>query len=268
MTSKPPRVSAGQFEHIHQVYYGTDDGFAELRPREEPCHDAAHVAGLYQIFARYEAFYRGVAPERRERIHLASVVGGLYGLNLIPLFRPRAITLFDLNPYQVMLFEVIRRVWVDSPSSEAFLERLKNAEYDVASEAEEVIRSCLAERQNGTLTEDRGRSARTLLSSWRYALDHFDLTGRLLAEVPVETRVEGIQSPSFTEFVADSEDLWLFLSNVFLFAFSDLVFQHPRNAAVFACYFDETEMVDLGGYGDGPVILHGRLPMSVEPLRP
>ena len=46
MKPVPPRSNVGAFEQIHQIYYGTDDGFAELRPREEAQHDAAHVAGL------------------------------------------------------------------------------------------------------------------------------------------------------------------------------------------------------------------------------
>src|SRR5262245_1614691 len=94
-----PRSGLATFRRIREIYYGTDDGFAELCPREEPRHDAAHVTGLYEVFSRYENFYHNVAPERRDRIHFASVVGGLYGLNLIPIFRPRAITFFDVNAH-------------------------------------------------------------------------------------------------------------------------------------------------------------------------
>src|SRR6185437_11246681 len=99
--TRAPHSGLGSFDHIHEIYYGTDDGFARLSPREEPRHDEAHVAGLYEVFARYEEFYRRVAPDRRDHIHLASVVGGLYGLNLIPLLRPREITFFDVNPHQI-----------------------------------------------------------------------------------------------------------------------------------------------------------------------
>jgi hypothetical protein len=53
------------FDHIYEIYYGTDDGFDELRPREEARHDAAHVARLYEIFARFEDFHARVAPEPR-----------------------------------------------------------------------------------------------------------------------------------------------------------------------------------------------------------
>jgi hypothetical protein len=260
-----PRACLGSFDHIHEIYYTTDDGFMELRPRAEPRHDADHVAGLYEIYARYEEFHRQAAPERRERIHFASVVGGLYGLNLIPIFRPSEITFFDVNPHAVAYFNIIRRVWVDSKSADAFLLRLANADYDVETAQEEIIRRCIAKLQNGTLTEEEGRSARSFLSSWRYALDHFDLTRGLLADVPVNTRVEAMHSEGFKEFVASEENLWIYCSNIFLFVFFDLTFRFPRNAVLFASYFEETEMLDLGTEAkSAPVTVHCRLPMVVE----
>jgi hypothetical protein len=260
----PPIRSDGKFQQIHQIYYGTDDGFAELRPREELRHDAEHKKGLYEIFARYEGFHSRIAPGRRDNIHLASVVGGLYGLNLIPLFQPKEITFFDINPYAVAFFQLIRRIWIDSKSANEFLDKLTRADYEVNTEQDLVIRECIAARQNGTLTEDRGRSARSLLSSWRYALDHFELTGKILSQVPVHTRVEDMQSPSFHDFVANHENLWVYCSNVILFSFFDLSLHYPQNAALFASYYDKTEMLDLGDYGDDPVTVHCRLPMSVS----
>ena len=259
-----PRATLGSFDHIHEIYYTTDDGYAELRPREEPRHDAQHIAGLYEIFARYEEFHRSAGPARHERIHLVSVVGGLYGLNLIPLFRPREITFFDVNPHAVAYFHVIRRVWIDSPSADAFLARLAHADYAVDTPQEEVIRRCIAAKQNGTLEEEDGRSARSFLSSWRYALDHFDLTRSLLKDVPVHTRVDGMNTKSFGEFVANEKDLWIYCSNIFLFVFFDLTFRFPENAALFASYYDQTEMLDLAKAGRAPATVHCRLPMSIE----
>src|SRR5262249_15583580 len=79
--------------------------------------------------------------------------------------------------------------------------------------------------------------------------DHFDLTRGLLADVPVHTRAEAMHAQSFKEWVADQEDLWLYCSNVFLFVFFELTFRYPQNSAVFASYFDETDMLDLGAAG-------------------
>lgn len=260
-----PRAGLATFEQIHEIYYTTDDGYAELRPREESGNDDKRLAGLYQVFARYEQFHRRVAPWRREHIHLASVVGGLYGLNLIPIFRPRQITFFDVNPHAIAYFNIIRRVWIESQTADAFLANLANGEYAVEAEHEQIIRNCIAKKQNGTLTKEEGRSARSFLSSWRYALDHYDLTRGLLADVPVHTRVEAMHQQSFKDFVADRENLWMYCSNVFLFVYFDLTFRRPQNAALFASYFAETEMLDLAACGKRPVTVHCRLPMAVEP---
>ena len=258
-----PRAGQASFNYLHEIYYTTDDGFAQLNPREETQHDAEHVAGLYQIFARYEDFYRRAAPERREHIHLVSVVGGLYGLNLIPLFRPCEITFFDVNPHAVAYFNLIRRVWIDSRTADEFLARLANADYAVGTEPERVIRRCIASKQNGTLKEREGRSARSFLSSWRYALDKFDLTRGLLADVPVHTRVDAMHTQGFKNFVASQENLWMFCSNIFIFAFFDLTFRFPQNAALFASYFEKTDMLDLGAAGRAPVTVNCRIPMAV-----
>ncbi len=261
--SKAPRAGLATFAKINDVYYGTDDGFAELRPREETCHDAAHVAALYEIYARYEQFYHSVVLTRRDQIHFVSVVGGLYGLNLIPIFRPKQITLVDVNPHQITFFNLIRRAWIASASCEQFLGKLTNASYEVDTDEERFIQTCIAARQKGTLADEQGCSARTFRSSWRYALDHFELTRRLLVEVPVETRVEGMHTASFASFLANNENLWIYLSNVILFVFFDLHFQYPRNVALFANYFDRTELLDLHGTSSGPVSVHCRLPMSI-----
>jgi hypothetical protein len=79
----------------------------------------------------------------------------------------------------------------------------------------------------------------------------------------VTTRVEGMQGPGFADFVAHHEDLWIYCSNVMLFEFFDLHFPHPQNAALFASYYDKTEMLDLHGSGDAPRTVHCRLPMSI-----
>src|SRR4051794_34554758 len=202
-----PRAGLANFADLHDIYYTTDDGFAQLNPREETRHDVEHVRGLYRVFTRYENFYRSIAPDRRSRIHLASVVGGLYGLNLIPIFRPREITFFDINPHAIAYFQIIRRVWIESRTAPMFLARLANADYEVDTEAEAVIRRCIAKKQNRMLSVEEGQSARSFLSSWRYAIDRFDLTRGLLTDVPVHTRVDAMHTQSFKDFVAAQKNL-------------------------------------------------------------
>ncbi|MDJ0838275.1 MAG: hypothetical protein QNK37_17290 [Acidobacteriota bacterium] len=256
--STAPHGHFQEFDQISAIYYGTDDGFAELTPPCEKDHNQDHVNGLYRVFCRFEEFRNGVGPRRRERIHLVSVVGGLYGLNLIPLFKPRAMTFFDINPHAVAFFELVRGVWMMSDNAEDFLSRLAAGAYPVKDERDAMLRNNLAAKAGEFLAKDRGRSKRSLRSSWRYALDHFELTRRLLAETPVATRVEGITSTGFVDFIRDEPDVWLFCSNVFLFVHPDLTFNRPANAAIFSTFFDETDMLDLGGEGEGPVTVQCR----------
>ena len=191
------------------------------------------LRGLYEIFARFQEFSSGVAPSRRENIHLASVVGGLYGLNLIPMFLPKEITFFDINPNAIAFFNLIRRVWIASATVDGFLGKLKSGNYDVHTEQDRLIRNCIAARQNGTLTEDRGQSARSLLSSWRYALDHFELTRQILAERPCNTRVEGMQSNSFGDFVANRRELVdLLLQRYVIFVLRPYLSSPPKCGSV------------------------------------
>ena len=258
-----PRTGGLSFGDIREIFYTTDDGFPKVIPREEAKHDAEHIAQLYEVFNRFENFHQQVSADRRGRVHLVSVVGGLYGLNLIPIFQPKKLTFFDVNPHAITYFNLIRRLWIECRTADEFLGRLTSADYGVDTQAEEVIRQCLSKKQQGTLTEPEGRSSRSILSSWRYALDHYQLTRELLADVPVHTRIEGMHEQSFMDFVAGEENLWIFSSNIFIFVFFDLTFRFPSNAALFATYFDETDMVDLGTEGAAPVTVHCRIPMSV-----
>lgn len=72
METEAPRAFNREMYHDHpeNVFYGTDDGSQD---------------GSFQEFAEFRSHYENVSPERRENIHMVSVVGGLYGLNLLPL---------------------------------------------------------------------------------------------------------------------------------------------------------------------------------------
>jgi len=102
-----PRSGLGSFDHIHEIYTAQTTGSPRLLPREEPRHDAAHVAGLYEIFTPMRTSTG--AWRRSARSHTFGERGcGLYGLNLIPLIRPKEITFFDVNPHQIAFLKVIR----------------------------------------------------------------------------------------------------------------------------------------------------------------
>ena len=259
--SAPRSHFSHTFHKIEEIFYGTDDGHPDVRP--EFIFDEVGTEGE---FTPFEELYASVAPERRENIHLASVVGGFYGLNFVPLFKPSAITFFDVNPYQVTYCELILRVFRASSDAEDFLRRLSEEDYKVENDAERFIRETIAIKQRGEITPERGRSKRTLAGSWKYALRHFDLTREILDSVPVHTRLDAMQSAEFQSFVHDHRDLWIFCSNVFLFFYFDLEIQDPSNVVMMATYHNKVEIFDAGAYGLSPVRLHCRVPMAVSRL--
>src|SRR5262245_28366118 len=235
------------------VFYGTDDGYQD---------------GSLTELEELRQFYEGVEPARREHIHFVSAVGGLYGLNVMTCWRPREITFFDINPHAIAYFNLIRRVFQISASREDLLERLRTENYPVASPDEALIRENLALKQRGQLDASRGSSyKRTLAASWRYALDHFEETRRLLTDVPLHVRLEGIQSPGFCEFLRQGRNLWIYPSNIVEFTYSRMRLDHPENTVmVSVVYPGQMQLLDLAPFGDRPVDVRFEIPLAASPV--
>jgi SAM-dependent methyltransferase len=248
-TAAPSAFNQGIFFDPAGVFYGTDDGYQD---------------GSFGEFAVFERFYRDVEPRRRENIHFVSAVGGLYGLNLMTCWQPTEITFFDINPHAVAYFNLVRRVWAGSSDKKNFLARLTHQDYDVENEAEVTIRENLALKQRGELRRERGSSyPRTLEVSWGYSLEHFDLTKRLLTEVPLECRVLGIESEEFAALLKERENLWIYASNIAEFTFSRFCIDHPRNAVLVSIiYPGQVDLLDLAPFGDRPVEARVEIPMT------
>lgn len=252
MQETPPRHAyRHDFQNIEDIFYGTDDG----------CGD-----GSFREFAKFEDFYNSLDGERKLDVHLVSVVGGFYGLNLIPLIRPKRITLFDMNPHQITYGNLIIRVLASSRDADDFLNKLSNKDYEVCSDQERTIREAIAMKQNGMLTTSHGRSKRSFKSSWKYALDHFDLTKQVLSEAVIENRVEGMQEKSFQDYVRDKENIWIYTSNIFLFVNFKLGFSNPRNVVLLAVHLADTYILDLAREGCGPQEVLYSAPMSATKL--
>ncbi len=262
--TKAPKEGTMEFADLREIYYGTDDGFDKAHTTTDTPNDIDQHTKVCQF---YEAFCDGIAADRRQNIHYASVVGGLFGLNLIPIVKPQKITFFDINPYAPVLFSLLKRVWVTCESSEEFLRKLQDADYEVGSEDERVIQTCLVKKQNGTLLDTRyggeGRTSHSLKHSWYYALTHFELTRELFLTAEVNTFCSGIHEEAFKTFVSQEPNLWIYFSNVFAHKYSDLVFDHPKNAVAFACHHDEPEACDISAGGQDAATLLGRVPMAV-----
>ena len=253
-TSEAPFASARLMyvDHPENVFYGTDDGAQD---------------GSFSEFADIRAHYESVSPERREDIHLISVVGGLYGLNLIPLWQPKRITIFDINPAAVSYFKVIRRVWIESRDVPDFLQRLTDAKYPVDDDLEEFVRENISLKQRGCLPRERGSTKRPYEQSWQYAFEHFDLTKKLLSEVPLEIRNEPMESESFSRYIRPRNNLWIYASNITEFHYFDLDLDDPSNCVLLQIiYPNEPQLLDLAPLAGGPVKVHFEIPMRAERL--
>src|SRR5262245_46192572 len=112
-------------DHPENVFYGTDDGYQD---------------GSFTEFAEIAAHYDNLDERRRNDIHMVSVVGGLYGLNLIPLWRPARLTIFDINPTALTYFRIIHRVFTSSRDVPHLLDRLTRGDYPVENDREEFVR--------------------------------------------------------------------------------------------------------------------------------
>lgn len=252
VTPQAPRAFNRAIYHDHpeMVFYGTDDG----------CQD-----GSFGEFAEFQAHYESVPPQRRENIHMVSVVGGLYGLNLIPLWKPRRITIFDINPAAVSYFKIIRRVFTTSHDVKHFLDRLTSADYYAETELEEFVQENIRLKQMGCLPSERGSTKRPYEQSWQYAFENFDLTKQLLSEVPLEIRTEPMESKSFSEWIHKQNNLWIYASNITQFHYFDLDFADTSNVVVLQIIHPEQpQLLDLAPLVGGPVKVHFEIPLRAE----
>lgn len=252
MTTEAPRAFNREMYHDHpeNVFYGTDDGSQD---------------GSFAEFPDFVAHYDSVAPERREDIHMISVVGGLYGLNLIPLWRPKRITIFDINPAAVAYFKIIRHVFTTSRDVPHLLSRLTEGDYETHTELEEFVRENIRLKQKGCLPRERGSTKRPYEQSWQYAFEHFDLTKKLLTEAPLDIRTEPMESESFSRWIRGQNNLWIYASNITQFHFFELEFADPSNVVVIQIIHPEQpQLLDLAPLGGGPVKVKFEIPLRAE----
>jgi len=238
-------------DHPENVFYGTDDGAQD---------------GSFSEFAEVRSHYESVDPRRRDDIHMVSVVGGLYGLNLIPLWRPKRITIFDINPAALTYFRIIRRVFITSRDVAHFLQRLTDGDYTTDGAQEEFVRENIMMKQKGCLPRERGSTKRPYEESFQYAFEHFELTKRILTEVPLEIRNEPMESESFSRFMRTQTNLWIYCSNITEFHYFDLQLDDPANVVLLQIiYPNELQLLDLAPLGGKPVDIHFEIPLRAEP---
>ena len=237
-------------DHPENVFYGTDDGAQD---------------GSFSEFAEIKAHYESVAAARRKDIHMITVVGGLYGLNLIPLWKPKRITIFDINPTAISYFNIIRRVFTTSRDVAHFLQRLTNGDYEVETGREQFVRENICMKQSGDLPRERGSTKRPYEQSWQYAFEHFDLTKKILSEAPLEIRTEPMESDDFRNWIREQNNLWIYCSNITEFHFFELDFANPTNVVLLQIIFPgAVQLLDLAPLGGGPVGVDFHIPLKAE----
>jgi hypothetical protein len=253
VTQEAPRAFNREMYHDHpeNVFYGTDDG---------------HQDGSFTEFQTIRAHYEGIDPRRREDIHMISVVGGLYGLNLIPLWQPKRLTIFDINPTALTYFDIIRRVWTSSRDVAHFLDRLTTGDYPVEGDRERFVQENICLKQKGCLPRERGSTKRPYEQSWQYAFEHFDLTKQILSEVPLEIRSEPMESDSFSSYIRSQENLWIYASNITEFHYFDQDFLNPTNVVVVQIIYpgQSAQVLDLAPLAGGPVKVKFEIPLRAE----
>ncbi len=252
MTAEAPRAFNREMYHDHpeNVFYGTDDGAQD---------------GSFSEFGEIKAHYDTVSPDRREDIHMISVVGGLYGLNLIPLWKPKRLTIFDINPTAITYFKIVRHVWTTSRDAAHFLRRLTDGDYEAVTEREQFVRENIRLKQRGALPRERGSTKRPYEQSWQYAFEHFDLTKKILTEAPLEIRTEPMESDGFRNWIRDQNNLWIYASNITEFHYFELEFANPANVVLLQIIFPgDVQLLDLAPLAGGPVKVDFHIPLKVE----
>lgn len=253
-TAQAPRAFNREMYHHHpeNVFYGTDDGAQD---------------GSFTEFAEIRAHYDSVEPWRHDDIHMISVVGGLYGLNMIPLWKPKRLTIFDVNPAATTYFELIRQVWIGSRDVAHFLQRLTDGDYRADGDLAEFVRENICLKQRGALPRERGSTKRPYEQSWQYAFEHFELTRQILRDVPLDIRTEPMESESFAAYIRKQNNLWIYASNITEFHYFDLDLEDTSNCVmVQIIYPGNLQLLDLAPLAGAPVKAHFEIPMRAERL--
>jgi len=255
MSHAPRAFNRHIFTNKSQVYYGTDDGSRD---------------GSFGEFVAIKNHYDGVADHRKENIHMISVIGGLYGLNLIHLWKPKKITFFDINPMAVLLFELIYKVLTTSDSAEQFMQRLTDGDFEANTEDEKFLRENLQIVQKTNYIEpSRGAYSshhRNLSNSWRLALENFEVTKKYLLESEIDIRTEPMEGASFKEIIRSQSHHWIYASNITQFHFFELEILEPSNVVLLQIHHEDAQLLDLADYAGQPVRVKFEYPIRIETM--
>jgi hypothetical protein len=160
---------------------------------------------------------------KKRSLIFTSVAGGLFCFNLAVLLKPKQIYLFDINPMQLLLFELVKTVLLQSRDKSDFLSKLRTKQYDVNSVWERQLQDNLSlkmmldERAPAQCRHDKaypGLNRRPLQRSWRYALNRFERLKGILGSAPQVLLVEDLSDEAFVDFLLGKPNNWIYLSNI------------------------------------------------------
>src|SRR5215471_3478711 len=145
------------------------------------------------------------------------------------------------------------------------LERLTEGDYTAETEREKWVRENIRLKQKGCLPRERGSTKRPYEQSWQYAFQNFEMTRHLLSEVPLEIRTEPMESESFSNWIRNQNNLWIYASNITQFHFFDLEVADTSNVVLLQIIHPEQpQLLDLAPLAGGPVKVHFEIPLRAQ----
>jgi len=159
---------------------------------------------------------------KKRSLIFTSVAGGFFCFNLAVLLKPKHIYLFDINPMQLLLFEIVKTVLLQSRDKSDFLSKLRTKQYDVHSTWERQLQDNLCrkmmhdKRAPPQRRHDKafpGLNRKPLERSWRYALNRFERLKGILGSTPQTLLVEDLRDEAFVDFLLAKPNNWIYLSN-------------------------------------------------------
>lgn len=156
---------------------------------------------------------------KKKSLILTSVAGGLFCINLAVFLRPKHVFLFDRNPMQLLMFEFIRKVLLESRDKRDFLSKLENEDYEEFSYLERQLQVYVSRKMqlDNKVRPDKafpGFNRKPLERSWRYALNRFERLKDLLRNTPYTLLVEDVGNERFVDFLLAQPNNWIYLSNI------------------------------------------------------
>ena len=135
------------------------------------------------------------------------------------LLKPKQIYLFDINPMQLLQFELVKTVLLQSRDKADFLSKLRTKQYDVQSTWERQLQDNLSHKMmlDEKVRDDKafpGLNRRPLERSWRYALNRFERLKDILGSTPQALFVEDLRDAAFVDFLLAKPNNWIYLSNI------------------------------------------------------